>query len=68
MAGLSCAEVFGFDLAKLQVHADRIGPTPLEFGQITEDDPTGARLVERWAGTKAVGRHWLTDHDFAFID
>jgi predicted TIM-barrel fold metal-dependent hydrolase len=68
MAGLSCAEIFGFDLDKLQVHADRVGPTPRDFGQITDDDPTGQRLIDRWAGTKSVGRHWLTDHDFAFID
>lgn len=67
MVGAAAAEVFGFDMAKLKVHADRIGPTPEEFGQITRDDPTGQRLVDKWAPVKEVGRHWLTDHDFALI-
>lgn len=68
MVGLSAAEIFGFDLDKLAVHADRIGPTPADFGQVTDDDPTGQRLVERWAPTREVGRHWLTGHDFPLID
>ena len=68
MVGLAAAEVYGFDLAALQPHADRIGPTPRELGQITDDDPTGARLVARWDATKSVGRHWLTDHDFPLLD
>ena len=68
MVGLAAAEVYGFDLAALQPHADRIGPTPRDFGQITDDDPTGSRLVTRWASTKSVGRHWLTDHDFPLLD
>lgn len=67
MVGLNCAEVFGFDLDKLAVHAARIGPTPRDFGQITDDDPTAARLEARWAGPRDVGRHWLTDHDFPLI-
>ena len=68
MVGLAAAEVYSFDLAALQPHADRIGPTPRDFGQITDDDPTGARLIARWEGTKAVGRHWLTDNDFPLLD
>ncbi|MGD9703766.1 MAG: amidohydrolase family protein [Acidimicrobiia bacterium] len=67
MVGLAAAEVYGFDVAALQHHADKIGPTPEDFGQVTADDPTGARLVERWQPTKDVGRHWLTDHDFPLI-
>jgi predicted TIM-barrel fold metal-dependent hydrolase len=68
MVGLAAAEVFGFDVAALRAHADRIGPTPEEFGQVTPEDPTGQRLVEKWATTKAVGRHWLTGHDFPLLD
>ncbi len=68
MVGLAAADVFRFDVAALEVHAKRIGPTPAEFGQVTADDPTGQRLVEKWASTKAVGRHWLTGHDFALLD
>lgn len=68
MVGLAAAETFGFDVDKLQHHAHKVGPTPTEFGQITDDDPTAARLDARWAPVKAVGRHWLTDHDFSLID
>ncbi len=68
MVGLAAAEVYGFDLIALAPHAQRIGPTPREFGQITDEDPTGARLTARWESTKNVGRHWLTDHDFALLD
>ncbi len=68
MVGLAAADVYSFDLAKLAPHAERIGPTPRDFGQITDEDPTGDRLVQRWASAKAVGRHWLTDHDFPLLD
>ena len=68
MVGLAAAEMFGFDVGKLQHHAHKVGPTPREFGQITDDDLRGARLDARWAPVKAVGRHWLTDHDFPLID
>jgi predicted TIM-barrel fold metal-dependent hydrolase len=68
MVGLAAAEIYGFDLAALAPHAERIGPTPREFGQITDDDPTGARLTARWDSAKGVGRHWLTDHDFPLLD
>lgn len=67
MVGLAAAEVFNFDLDKLAVHAKRCGPTPEEFGQITPEDPTGQRLIDRWAPVKEVGRHWLTNHDFSLI-
>jgi predicted TIM-barrel fold metal-dependent hydrolase len=67
MVGLSAGEIFGFDLGALRPHADRIGPTPADFGQVSAEDPRGDRLVERWAPVREVGRHWLTDHDFALI-
>ncbi|MBJ7426253.1 MAG: amidohydrolase family protein [Ilumatobacteraceae bacterium] len=67
MVGLSAAELFSFDLAKLKVHADRMAPCPSDFGQVTDDDPTAQRLTDRWAPVKEVGRHWLTDHDFSLI-
>ena len=67
MVGLSAAELFSFDLAKLKVHADRMAPRPSDFGQVTDDDPTAQRLTDRWAPVKEVGRHWLTDHDFSLI-
>jgi hypothetical protein len=56
-----------FDVDALRHHADKVGPNPEDFGQVTADDPTGARLVARWQPTKDVGRHWLTDHDFPLI-
>ena len=67
MVGLSAAELFSFDLAKLKVHADRMAPCPSDFGQVTDADPTAQRLTDRWAPVKEVGRHWLTDHDFSLI-
>ena len=67
MVGLAAAEIYGFDLAALQPHADRIGPTPTELGQATAEDPNGDRLVARWAECKTVGRHWLTGHDFPLM-
>ena len=68
MVGLAAAENFGFDLTALAHHAHKVGPTPADFGQITDDDPTGARLEALWAPVKAVGRHWLTDNDFPLLD
>ncbi len=67
MLGLACAETFNFDTAALRPLADKIGPTPSDLGQL-DGDPTGADLTAKWARTKQVGRHWLTGHDFAFID
>ena len=67
MVGMNAAEIFGFDLAALRKHADRCGPTPADFGQVTADDPAGERLAPRWAEAREVGRHWLTGHDFPLI-
>jgi len=67
MLGLNIAETFGFDVEALAPIAKRIGPTPADLGQVTDDDPTAARLDEQWAETKSVGRHWLTGHDFALL-
>ena len=67
MLGLNAAEIFGFDVEALTPLAKRIGPTPADLGQATEEDPEGARLDARWAEVKEVGRHWLTGHDFALI-
>jgi hypothetical protein len=64
MLGLTAAEIFGFDLGKLQPLADAIGPTPTALGQLG-DGRTAADLTARWAPVKEVGRHWLTGHDFA---
>jgi predicted TIM-barrel fold metal-dependent hydrolase len=66
MIGLSTAEVYGFDLDALRPLADKIGVTPDSLGQ-TAGDPSGADLEARWAGTKEVGRHWLTGHDFPLL-
>lgn len=63
MLGLSAAEVFSFDVEKLQQIADKIGPTPEDLGQLTPTQ-TEADLIARWAPVKEVGRHWLTGHDF----
>lgn len=59
MIGEAAAEVYGFDLSSLRTHADRINVTAESLGQ-TDD----AANIEKWAGHKAVGRHWLTGHDF----
>ena len=59
MIGEAASEVFGFDLASLRPHAERIKVTPESLGQ-TDD----AANVARWAGHREVGRHWLTGHDF----
>ena len=66
MLGLSAAEIYGFDLDALRPIADEIGPTPDELGQTT-NDPTAEDLVARWAQTREVGRHWLTENDFPLI-
>jgi predicted TIM-barrel fold metal-dependent hydrolase len=67
MLGLNQVDVFGFDAEALGVIAQRIGPTPADLGQVTDDDPSGARLDAQWAQLKEVGRHWLTGHDFALL-
>jgi predicted TIM-barrel fold metal-dependent hydrolase len=61
MIGEAAADIYGFDLASLRPHAERINVTPESLGQ-TDD----AANVARWAGHKEVGRHWLTGHDFPF--
>jgi predicted TIM-barrel fold metal-dependent hydrolase len=66
MLGLNAAEIFGFDLGSLRSLADKIGPTPEDLGQLG-DGRTAADLTARWAGVKAVGRHWLTGHDFPLL-
>jgi predicted TIM-barrel fold metal-dependent hydrolase len=48
------AEFYRFDLDKLQPIADRVGPTPEEFGQ---DDPAA---VDKWEPYRRAGRPWLT--------
>ncbi len=67
MLGLSAAETFGFDVAKLQPLADKLGPTPSDLGQLT-DEQSAADLTARWAPVKEVGRHWLTGYDFSMIE
>jgi len=66
MLGLSAGETFGFDLDALRKISEKIGPTPTDLGQIG-DGRTAQDLVDRWAPVKEVGRHWLTDNDFALI-
>ena len=68
MLGLDAAEVFGFDLGKLRVHADRIGPTPTDLGQLQEGETDDARLEDLWADGKETGRHWLTGVDLPHFD
>jgi predicted TIM-barrel fold metal-dependent hydrolase len=55
--GLNAAEFYGFDLAKLQPIADRIGPTPEELGQTDES------AFAKWDDLRAAGRHWLSGHE-----
>jgi hypothetical protein len=59
MIGEAAAEIYGFDLAALRPHAERINVTPAALNQ-TDD----AASVAKWAGHKEVGRHWLTGHEF----
>ena len=66
MVGLNTAEVYGFDVDALRPLADKIAVTPESLGQLGADG-TDAHLVSRWEEQREVGRHWLTDHDFAMI-
>ncbi len=66
MLGLAAAEIFGFDVERLAPLAEKIGPTPTDLGQLTATQ-TAADLEASWAGVKAVGRHWLTGHDFPLL-
>jgi predicted TIM-barrel fold metal-dependent hydrolase len=52
--GLNHVDFYGFDAAKLQPIADRVGPTPADLGQ---DD---AVSIPKWAPFKESGRPWLT--------
>ena len=56
MLGLSAARTYGFDLDVLRPHADRIGPTPADLGQISTDSTI-------WDRPRQIGRHWLTGPD-----
>jgi hypothetical protein len=60
MLGLAAAEVYGFDLARLQPIAERVNLRPSDLGQ-TGDEAAG------WAAAREVGRHWLTGNDFPAI-
>jgi predicted TIM-barrel fold metal-dependent hydrolase len=57
MLGLNAADVYGFDVGKLQPLADRIGPTPEDLGQTKDVD------LSKWEAIEAAGRHWLTGAD-----
>jgi predicted TIM-barrel fold metal-dependent hydrolase len=59
MIGEAAAEVYGFDLQALHPIAARLAVTPESLDQKDDDS-----AVARWADHKAVGRHWLTGHDF----
>jgi predicted TIM-barrel fold metal-dependent hydrolase len=66
MLGLAAGETFGFDMEALAPLVEKIGPTPTDLGQLTATQ-TAADLEAKWAGVKAVGRHWLTGHDFPLL-
>lgn len=66
MLGTNIAEIYNFDLKKLQPLAETLAVTPESLGQVGPDG-TDSHLVAKWADTKAVGRHWLTDHEFPLI-
>jgi predicted TIM-barrel fold metal-dependent hydrolase len=66
MLGLAAGETFGFDMEALAPLAEKIGPTPTDLGQLTATQ-TAADLEAKWAGVKAIGRHWLTGHDFPLL-
>jgi predicted TIM-barrel fold metal-dependent hydrolase len=55
--GLNQAAFYGFDLEALQPIADRIGPTPLDLGQID------ASSTAKWEPLKRAGRPWLTGEE-----
>ena len=67
MLGLNAAEVFGFDVEALTPHRQADRPDPGRSRSGHGGGPDGARLDDRWAAVKDVGRHWLTGHDFALI-
>ena len=55
MLGLTAAEVYGFDVEKLQPLVDEFGPTREALGQTDDRD------LSKWDALKASGRPWLTD-------
>jgi predicted TIM-barrel fold metal-dependent hydrolase len=55
--GLNQVDFYGFDLDRLQVVADRIGPTPEDLGQTDES------VFAKWEPYKKVGRPWLTGEE-----
>ncbi|MFF7243667.1 amidohydrolase family protein [Embleya sp. NPDC008237] len=62
MLGEAVADVYGFDLAALKPHAERVGVTPATLGQVNEDG-SAKDLTTKWAAAAEIGRHWLTGHD-----
>ena len=57
--GLNQADFYGFDVEKLQVIADRVGPSPADLGQ-TDDSVRG-----KWDRYREAGRPWLTGVEVA---
>jgi hypothetical protein len=55
--GLTAADVYNFDVAKLQSLADRVGPTPEDLGQ------TAAVDLQKWDAVEAAGRPWLSGEE-----
>ena len=56
MLGTTAAAVYNFDVDALAPLVARIGPTPVDLGQV-------AGAADKWLEAKRVGRHWLTDLD-----
>ncbi len=56
MLGLTAAELYGFDTARLAPIAAGIGPTPEDLGQDKAD-------FTIWEQARETGRHWLTGPD-----
>ncbi|MCP2337047.1 amidohydrolase family protein [Actinomadura rupiterrae] len=56
MLGLSAAENYAFDVARLRPLADRIGPRPSDLGQDKAD-------TSIWDQAREAGRHWLSGPD-----
>ena len=53
-SGSTAAEVYNFDVGKLQPLADRVGPTPEDLGQTDGVD------LQKWDDVEAAGRPWLS--------
>jgi predicted TIM-barrel fold metal-dependent hydrolase len=50
--GLNAAEFYGFDVGQLAPLVARIGPTPVDLGQVGVD-------LSKWDAPRHAGRHWL---------